>query len=120
MSDNPTVLLPSFRPLSLDEVRAAAVARIDRLWQGYLAPGSMTLLTSVWKAGKTTLLAVLLHRMKSGGLLAGSKVAAGKAVVVSEEDPALWERRSRHLDFGGRLAHRQGGFGSRHVGRQIP
>ena len=32
------------------------------LWRGYLAHGFLTLLTSQWKTGKTTLLAVLLAR----------------------------------------------------------
>ena len=100
MSDNSAAIVPALRPLSLEEMRAAAVTRTDWLWHGYLVPGGVTLLTSLWKAGKTTLLAVLLHRMKTGGLLAGAQVAAGKAVVVSEEDQALWGRRSRHLDFG--------------------
>ena len=104
MSHSPSTPLPAFRPLSLDEVRAAAAARTDWLWHGYLVPGGMTLLTSLWKAGKTTLLAVLLHRMKTGGELAGAAVTAGQAVVVSEEDPALWERRSRRLDFGGHVS----------------
>jgi hypothetical protein len=30
-------------------------------------PGKVTLLTSQWKAGKTTLLSVLLARLKQGG-----------------------------------------------------
>jgi hypothetical protein len=29
--------------------------RVDWLWDGYLARGSVTLLTSQWKTGKTTL-----------------------------------------------------------------
>jgi hypothetical protein len=101
MSHHPHAPPLTFRPLSLDEVRAAAAAaRTDWLWHGYLVPGGVTLLTSLWKAGKTTLLSVLLHRMKVGGELAGAAVTAAQAVVVSEEDPALWERRSRRLDFG--------------------
>src|SRR5262245_53829230 len=70
----------------------AAVARSSTqwLWQGYLAAGGVTLLTSQWKAGKTTLASVLLARMKSGGLLAGLPVTAGKALVVSEEGPDHW------------------------------
>jgi hypothetical protein len=59
------------------------------LWQGYLATGAVTLLTSQWKTGKTTLMSVLLSRMKTGGSLAGLSVAAGRAVVVSEESAAV-------------------------------
>jgi hypothetical protein len=74
------------------------------LWHGYLAPGAVTLLTGLWKTGKTTLVSVLLARMKSGGTLAGRAVAAGKALVVTEEAPSLWLRRHEKLDFGDHIA----------------
>jgi hypothetical protein len=67
------------------------------LWQGYLAPGNVTLLTSAPKCGKTTLLSILLHVLRTGGTLAGQPVRPGKAVVVSEETPALWRKRKRVL-----------------------
>ncbi len=79
---------------------AAAGAPQPWLWQGYLAPGAVTLLTGQWKAGKTTLTAVLLARLKAGGELAGLPLAAGGAVVVSEESFAHGGRRSKNLDFG--------------------
>jgi hypothetical protein len=59
----------------------------------------VSLLTSLWKSGKTTLLSVLLSRLKTGGELAGLPVRAGRAVVVSEEPPELWWERGRHLDL---------------------
>src|SRR5207247_1184557 len=49
---------------------------------------------------KTTLLAMLLDRMREGGILAGSAVARGKAVIVSEEDALLWESRSQRFQLG--------------------
>jgi hypothetical protein len=70
------------------------------LWQGYLARSHVTLLTSQWKVGKTTLLSVLLSRMATGGTLAGLGVAAGRAVVVSEEASFLWEPRTQRLGLG--------------------
>jgi AAA domain len=33
------------------------------LWHGFLGPGKVTLLTSQWKSGKTTLVSLLLARM---------------------------------------------------------
>jgi hypothetical protein len=69
------------------------------LWQGYLARGAVTLLTSQWKAGKTTLASVLLARLKTGGALAGRSLAQGRALVISEENADHWARRHRHLDF---------------------
>ncbi len=89
--------------LWLDDLEQAAVSHLDWLWQGYLAAGNVTLLTSQWKAGKTTLLSLLLDRMKSSGALAGLPVRAGKALVVSEESPAMWLERSRRFDFAGNV-----------------
>src|SRR5688500_8547493 len=48
---------------------------IDWLWPGYLARGAVTLLTSQWKTGKTTLVSVLIAKMAQGGELAGQTVA---------------------------------------------
>jgi hypothetical protein len=70
------------------------------LWQGFIAFGSLTLLTSRWKTGKTTLLSVLLSRLRTGGVLAGSELAAAPALIVSEESPGLWVERSRKTPFG--------------------
>jgi hypothetical protein len=70
------------------------------LWYGYLARGGLTLLTSQWKSGKTTLVSVLLARLETGGEFAGLSLAAGKAVVLSEEGPYHWQSRHRRLHFG--------------------
>src|SRR5437868_8518404 len=83
-----------------EELEAAARHDVAWLWQGYLAPGNVTLLTSQWKSGKTTLLSVLLARLGSGGQLAGLPVLPGKAAVVSEEAPAHWLRRAEKLGIG--------------------
>ena len=71
--------------------------------QGYLAPGCVTLLTSLWKSGKTTLVAVLLARLATGGRLAGLSLAAGRAVIVSEEHKRHWQLRDQVLHFGDHL-----------------
>src|SRR6516225_3379061 len=52
------------------------------LWHGYLGPGKITLLTSQWKSGKTTLISVLLARLSRGGELAGLPLAAGRAAMI--------------------------------------
>ena len=89
--------------LSYADLKAAGPPERHWLWQGYLVPGGVTLLTSQWKSGKSTLISVLLARMRTGGLFAGLPLAAGRAVVVSEEDPSLWRDRGRALDFGDHL-----------------
>jgi hypothetical protein len=85
------------------EVTASAPQPIDWLWHGFVAGGNLTLLTSQWKAGKTTLLSLLLSRRKNGGRLAGLAIKPGKSVVVSEEPLGLWADRARRLDFGGQV-----------------
>jgi AAA domain len=90
-----------FSALPMEELRRASAGLANWLWQGYLAPGNVTLLTSQWKSGKTTLMSVLLSRMKTGGQFAGLPLRAGRATVVSEESAAHWVARSRHLDLEG-------------------
>jgi hypothetical protein len=75
----------------------------DWLWHGLLARGNVTLLTGLWKTGKTTLLSLLLSRRKHGGSLAGLAVQPGKTVVVAEESAALGADRARRHDFGGNV-----------------
>jgi hypothetical protein len=70
------------------------------LWEGFLARGSITLLTSLWKSGKSTLLATLLAQMKEGGQFGGKSLQAGRAVVVCEETRKQWRRRHQTLSFG--------------------
>lgn len=70
------------------------------LWDGYLARGNLTLLTSQWKAGKTTLIAGLLRAMAAGGPFLGRPAAPGRAVVVSEESPDHWAERVRAVPVG--------------------
>lgn len=75
-------------------------AEIPWIWRGMLAPGKLTLLTALWKSGKTTLLAHLLSRRRAGGEFLGLPVRAGISAVVSEEDEDLWTMRLRNLDLG--------------------
>jgi hypothetical protein len=85
---------------TLDELAHSGSGTVDWLWHGYLARGAVTLLTSRWKAGKTTLLSVLLAKLSAGGELAGEPVAAGRVAVVSEEAPGLWVERGQRLGYG--------------------
>jgi hypothetical protein len=94
---------PRFEALWLDDLRRAAGPQPSWLWHGYLAAGNVTLLTSEWKSGKTTLLSLLLGRMQGGGTLAGLGVSPGRAAVVSEEGAAHWLRRSERHAFAGHV-----------------
>jgi len=70
------------------------------LWRGYLAAGQLTLLTSLWKSGKTTLLSVLLARLQDGGELLGLPVRPARALILSEENLGLWQMRHARLPLG--------------------
>jgi len=79
---------------------AGGPREVPWLWHGYLAAGSITLWTSRWKAGKTTLLSVLLARRVAGGQLAGRTLTQGRTALVSEESREQWALRRQRLDFG--------------------
>lgn len=83
-----------------DNLTAAAGPPVPWLWHGFLRPGAVTLLTSEWKSGKTTLASVLLARLGSGGALAGLALGRGRAIIVTEEDPSLWQGRAQALGIG--------------------
>jgi hypothetical protein len=86
------------------DVASAAGPPPAWFWQGYLSPGRVTVLTSQWKSGKTTLLSLLLARMQRGGRLAGQAVAAGRALIISEESLADWRPRIQQLDLGNHVS----------------
>jgi len=90
-----------FSALAPDEFRPDAGSEPAWLWTGYILPRRLTLLTSLWKCGKTTLLSLLIARMGAGGTLAGRAVRPGRVLVVSEEDQELWAPRCRRLGIGG-------------------
>jgi hypothetical protein len=91
----------SFASLPMDQLdRARRSGAVDWLWHGYLARGSLTLLTSLWKAGKTTMLTGLLQRLGDGEPFLGRACARAKALVVSEESPDLWADRTRTMPVG--------------------
>lgn len=72
------------------------------VWEGLLARGDVALLTSFWKAGKTTLLAGLLDALDTGRPFLGRATVPAHTVVVSEEAPAHWAARRRAIPGGDR------------------
>lgn len=88
--------------ISFAELAEHVDSTLQWLWQGYVARGSVTLLTSQWKTGKTTLLTVLLSKLHHGGAIGGLTVTPGSVCVVSEESAAHWRRRGERFDFGPR------------------
>jgi len=67
--------------------------QIDWLWEGFIAKGHITLLSALWKAGKTTLVAELFRNMQDEGSLAGQKTNKCRVLYLSEEREAQWVER---------------------------
>jgi hypothetical protein len=84
-----------------DAFPSGSTAPLEWIWEGLLAPGNVTLLTSQWKSGKTTLLCVLLGLRIRGGTLGGRAVRPGKTVVICEESIELWAKRAETHGLGG-------------------
>ena len=85
-----------FQPVSMREFAAGPNREPPKwLWNGYLAPGDVTLLTSQWKTGKTTLLAGLLQHLGTGTPFLGRGTRPAKVWVVSEESHSQWGERLR-------------------------
>ncbi len=70
------------------------------VWDGVLARGDISLLTGVWKSGKTTLLAGLVRALGGGGDFLGRSCARGRVVVLSEESRAHWAELHRVIPAG--------------------
>lgn len=77
-----------------------APSTTEWLWHGLIARRQVTLFTSEWKAGKTTLITGLLHKLAAGGKFLDRPVAAGKVLVVSEESRETWADRVRRMPIG--------------------
>src|SRR5262249_5164819 len=87
---------PTFpAPIPASRLRIARGARW--LWHGYLARGSITLLTALWKSGKTTLLAHLLREMETGGSFCGLDLESAQVLMVTEESDSRWAERRDQL-----------------------
>ena len=97
---NPVVYNPV--PLDAPDPDAPESAP-DWVWDGLVARGDVALLTSFWKAGKTTLLAGLFHALDAGLPFLGRATAGGNVVVVSEESRVVWDERRRAIPVGGRV-----------------
>ena len=75
-------------------------------WHGYLYPGCITIISALWKVGKTTLISGLLRSWEQHDNYLGQKITKARALYCSEEGPATWE--SRVLKYG--LEKRNHGF----------
>ncbi len=93
--------LTQFKTIPLPEAKTAGVSvKADWLWTGYVARRNLTLFTSLWKNGKTTLVTGLLQRLEADSEFLGRACRAAKAMIVSEESPSTWATRLELLPVG--------------------
>lgn len=98
-TDSPSSSVLTFVGLRTSEL-GSKQAEPAWLWRGYLAERCVTLFTSQWKSGKTTLISILLDRMTAGGDLLGLPLQPAKVAVISEETSQIWDMRRQRLQFG--------------------
>ncbi|RTL26386.1 MAG: hypothetical protein EKK55_07805 [Rhodocyclaceae bacterium] len=71
------------------------------IWNGYLARGGITLLSALWKSGKSTLLSHLLKALGgSESQFLGQAVQPSRVLYVSEEHESIWADRRDNLLIG--------------------
>jgi hypothetical protein len=84
--------------------RASELRIVDEsqkwLWKGCLARGSITLLSALWKSGKTTFISYLLRAFQNDRRFCGMEVAPAKVLYVSEESETRWAERRDELGLG--------------------
>lgn len=86
----------SFDPKPITELSAETMS-VDWIWEGFLAKGHITLLSALWKAGKSTLISQLVRAIQQSNHIAGMKTSFSKVLILSEESEAMWSRRRDEL-----------------------
>jgi hypothetical protein len=85
-----------FSPVRMTEL--SDDEKVQWLWEGWLARGSVTLLVGMWKAGKTTLVSHFLSATKAGASIGGN-VQPQRVLVISEETAGIWNQRRKDLNI---------------------
>ena len=73
------------------------VEATEWLWRGYIPQRGMTLMSALWKVGKTTLLSHMVKAFGEGGELLGLAIKPCKVLYVTEEMERHWSRRRQEL-----------------------
>ena len=68
------------------------------IWENYIAKGHITLLSALWKAGKSTLLRHLFLTVYNEEEFGGQPTYKSKILVISEENEGEWLSQKEELD----------------------
>ena len=74
------------------------------VWDGYVAPGRMTVIHSEPKVGKTTLLTNLYQALETGADYCGRDTLPTRVFVATEEPPDNWIERQDNYDLSDHLS----------------
>jgi 5S rRNA maturation endonuclease (ribonuclease M5) len=69
-------------------------------WEGFLKVDGISLLSALWKVGKTTLLSRLLLAFGRGGEFLGLPIQKANVLYVTEENDGEWVERRDKLGIG--------------------
>lgn len=84
-------------PISLPNISTETTNK-DWVWEDYIARGYVTLLSALYKAGKSTLLRCLLSAMQNEEEFAGRPTKKTKILIITEEAEGEWAEKRE--DFG--------------------
>jgi hypothetical protein len=88
-------------PVDIDAFVSGPGADLKWVWNGFLAAGHITVLSALWKCGKTTFLTYLLKALSGGeAAFCGLELCPGKVLVITQEAPATWKRRRDKYGLG--------------------
>lgn len=97
----PAAPQPPARPFKWLSELAHAEANDKWIWHGYLSRGGVTLLSALWKAGKSTLLSHLLKHLDGRHeQFLGLPIQPARVLYVTEEHEELWAERRDELGLG--------------------
>ena len=88
----------SFAPRLITELSSENLIA-DWIWEGYIARGHITLLSALWKAGKSTLISYLLRSLQDGSPFLNQQTKPTKILILSEESESIWYRRRVDLEI---------------------
>jgi hypothetical protein len=88
---------------SLKEAIASAPTEPEWAWDGYLAPGALTLLAGRPKVGESTLVFALLEALLKGQPFLGGATRPSGVLLLSEERQGTLAEKARRFGLGGSI-----------------
>ncbi|MCI0683965.1 MAG: AAA family ATPase [Gemmataceae bacterium] len=92
--------MPDFASLGSWDLQAGSNEKsLTWLWDGIIVRGNLTLLTSVWKSGKSTLVSLLLDRRREADCCSAAGFSRVRRWSSARSRKELWASRLRRLNF---------------------